>query len=180
MFGEPSGRKVANLLKVHNEPKSPMRMPSLSMAANVDKSPRVRLFHDTPLSVSRTNPEAPNSVLKAKSAAYTYLNDLKTPHIPSFYQKHITSVRQFQRSDLHTLFGVAQEMKTLVEQQGQISMLNGKIMCSAFWEPSTRTSCSFETAMTRLGGGVVSINQITSSIAKGESLSDTGTYILTL
>ena len=37
---------------------------------------------------------------------------------------------------------------------------------------------SFESAMTRLGGGVVSINQITSSIAKGESLGDTGIHDL--
>ncbi|KAJ8326116.1 Carbamoyl-phosphate synthase [Batrachochytrium dendrobatidis] len=90
-----------------------------------------------------------------------------------FYKKHITTVLQFTRSDLHTLFGVAQEMRIIVEKQGRINLLNGKVMCSAFWEPSTRTSCSFETAMTRLGGDVVSINQITSSIAKGESISDT-------
>eukprot|EP00842_Homolaphlyctis_polyrhiza_P004642 jgi/Hompol1/5179/HPOL_004237-RA len=90
-----------------------------------------------------------------------------------FYRKHITSVKQFVRSDLHTLFGVAQEMRTLVEKQGQVNLLNGKVMCSAFWEPSTRTSCSFEAAMMRLGGNVVSINQITSSIAKGETISDT-------
>ncbi|KAJ3298328.1 hypothetical protein HK104_010904 [Borealophlyctis nickersoniae] len=90
-----------------------------------------------------------------------------------FYQKHILSVKQFSRNDLHALFGVAQEMRTLVERQGSVNLLTGKVMCSAFWEASTRTSSSFETAMLRLGGSVVSINQITSSITKGESLGDT-------
>lgn len=91
-----------------------------------------------------------------------------------FYRKHVVSVQQFTRVELHTLFGVAQELRTLVEKQGSIKILNGKVMCSAFYEASTRTSASFEAAMLRLGGSVVSINQITSSISKGESLVDTG------
>ncbi|KAJ1566129.1 hypothetical protein HK096_009707 [Nowakowskiella sp. JEL0078] len=90
-----------------------------------------------------------------------------------FYNRNILSVKQFTRHELHLLFGVAQEMRTLVERQGVIQLLNGKVMCSAFYEPSTRTSSSFEAAMIRLGGSVVSINQITSSIAKGESIGDT-------
>ena len=91
----------------------------------------------------------------------------------SFFRKNILSVKQFSRSELHILFDLAQEIRNLVEKQGTLNLLKGKVMCSAFWEPSTRTSSSFETAMVRLGGEVVSINQITSSIAKGESLSDT-------
>jgi carbamoyl-phosphate synthase/aspartate carbamoyltransferase len=91
-----------------------------------------------------------------------------------FFRKHILSVKQFTRSELHLLFSVAQELRTLVERQGTLQILSGKVLCSAFWEPSTRTSCSFETAMVRLGGHVVNVNQITSSIAKGESIADTG------
>ncbi len=91
-----------------------------------------------------------------------------------FYRKHVISVQQFTRAELHTLFGVAQELRTVVEKQGTLKILQGKVMCSAFYEPSTRTSASFEAAMMRLGGSVVSINQITSSISKGESLADTG------
>ncbi|TPX69761.1 hypothetical protein SpCBS45565_g02192 [Spizellomyces sp. 'palustris'] len=90
-----------------------------------------------------------------------------------FFRKHILSVKQFNRNDLHMLFGVAQEMRTLVERFGSVNLLAGKVMCSAFWEPSTRTSCSFEAAMRRLGGGVVSIDGETSSVKKGESLGDT-------
>ena len=95
-----------------------------------------------------------------------------------FYKQNIISVSNFGRKDLHTLFGVAQEMRSLVEKRGQVNLLNGKVMCSVFWEPSTRTSTSFETAMLRLGGEVVSLNQITSSIAKGETLADTGKFLV--
>jgi carbamoyl-phosphate synthase/aspartate carbamoyltransferase len=90
----------------------------------------------------------------------------------------VVSVKQFSRAELHSLFSVAQELRTLVERGSKIDYLSGKVMCSAFWEPSTRTSCSFESAMLRLGGDVVSINQITSSIAKGESMADTGIFKL--
>ncbi|KAJ3284959.1 hypothetical protein HDU79_007727 [Rhizoclosmatium sp. JEL0117] len=90
-----------------------------------------------------------------------------------FYKKHVVSVSQFNRNDLHVLFGVAQELRTIVDRRGSIPLLAGKVLCSAFYEASTRTSSSFEAAMLRLGGSVVCIDQITSSVAKGESLSDT-------
>ena len=66
----------------------------------------------------------------------------------------------------------------MVERRGSTDLLKGRVLCTAFYEPSTRTSSSFEAAMVRLGGGVVSINQITSSIAKGESTADTGLFPL--
>ena len=94
----------------------------------------------------------------------------------TFFRKHILSVDQFTRSDLHLLFNVAQELRTLVERQGITKILSGKVLCCAFWEPSTRTCCSFETAMIRLGGQVIHVNSITSSIAKGESIGDTGKF----
>lgn len=43
-------------------------------------------------------------------------------------------------------------------------------MASMFYEVSTRTSCSFQAAMQRLGGGVVAMNKESSSVMKGESL----------
>ncbi|KAJ3396538.1 hypothetical protein HDU92_002718 [Lobulomyces angularis] len=90
-----------------------------------------------------------------------------------FYRKHVLSVQQFSRSDLHVLFGVAQELRTIVDRQGSVDLLKGKVMCAAFYEPSTRTSSSFQAAMLRLGGSVVSINESSSSVAKGETLPDT-------
>lgn len=88
--------------------------------------------------------------------------------------RHILSVSQFSRHDLHKLFGVAQEMKTMVSRVGQYDLLRGKVMACLFYEPSTRTSCSFQAAMQRLGGTVLNIQDTkASSIAKGESLADT-------
>lgn len=84
------------------------------------------------------------------------------------------SVSQYSRADLHILFGLAQEMKIAVEKQGGLNILSGRVLCTAFYEPSTRTSSSFEAAMVRLGGNTIAINPITSSIAKGESVVDTG------
>ncbi|RHZ87337.1 hypothetical protein Glove_37g74 [Diversispora epigaea] len=91
----------------------------------------------------------------------------------SFLRKHILSVNEFTRNDLHLLFGIAHEMRTLVERYGTINLLQGRVMVTLFYEPSTRTSASFQAAMYRLGGRVVSINVEASSIVKGETLEDT-------
>jgi carbamoyl-phosphate synthase/aspartate carbamoyltransferase len=67
-------------------------------------------------------------------------------------------------------------MRTIVERHGSVNLLSGKVMCNLFYEPSTRTSASFETAMVRLGGQVINVNNTSSSVQKGESLADTGIY----
>jgi len=105
----------------------------------------------------------------------------KSPHLPFgdqqttlWYGKNILSVRQFSRSDLEDIFGVAHEMRTMVERVGAFDLLKGKILANLFYEPSTRTSSSFLAAMQRLGGAVIPISEVKySSVAKGESLPDT-------
>jgi aspartate carbamoyltransferase len=105
----------------------------------------------------------------------------KSPHLPfgdqqttHWYGKNILSVRQFSRSDLEDIFGVAHEMRTMVERVGAFDLLKGKILANLFYEPSTRTSSSFLAAMQRLGGAVIPISEVKySSVAKGESLPDT-------
>ncbi|KAF2020001.1 carbamoyl-phosphate synth [Aaosphaeria arxii CBS 175.79] len=90
-----------------------------------------------------------------------------------FKRKHITSVGQFTRADLHLLFTIAQEMRLGAQRQGCLDILKGKVLCTMFFEPSTRTSASFDTAMKRLGGEVVVVNENVSSTKKGESIADT-------
>ncbi|KAG0278845.1 hypothetical protein BGZ95_002994 [Linnemannia exigua] len=90
-----------------------------------------------------------------------------------FSHRHILSSKQFDRNELHTLFSLAHEMRTQVERNGSIDLLHGKVMCSMFYEPSTRTSCSFQAAMLRLGGTVVGADGSSSSVVKGETLADT-------
>jgi len=91
-----------------------------------------------------------------------------------WYGKDIISVKQFSRDDLEYVFGVAHEMRGMVERIGTFDLLKGKILANIFYEPSTRTSSSFTAAMERLGGSVIPINEVKySSVTKGESLSDT-------
>ncbi|CAG8801312.1 3081_t:CDS:2, partial [Racocetra persica] len=90
-----------------------------------------------------------------------------------FFRQHILTAKDFSRNDLHLLFGVAHEMRTLVERYGSVNLLQGRVMFTLFFEPSTRTSASFEAAMNRLGGRVVAIKTDSSSVTKGESLADT-------
>ena len=98
---------------------------------------------------------------------------LETTPRSSFKQRHILSVSQFTRPDLHQLFTVASEMKLRVQRQGVLDILKGRVLCTIFYEPSTRTSASFDAAMQRLGGRTVAISTSYSSTQKGESLQDT-------
>jgi len=104
-----------------------------------------------------------------------------SPHLPfgenknaEWYGKDIITVKQFKREDLEYIFGVAHEMRGMVERIGTFDLLKGKILANLFYEPSTRTSSSFTAAMERLGGSVIPINEVKySSVTKGESLTDT-------
>ena len=106
---------------------------------------------------------------------------VQSPHLPfgdrqdaPFYGRDILSVKQFDRRDLEMIFGVAHEMEEMVRRVGSFDLLKGKILANLFYEPSTRTSSSFTSAMERLGGSVIPINEVRySSVSKGESLPDT-------
>ena len=71
------------------------------------------------------------------------------------------------------ILSAAEDMKNLVESRGGDDRLRHRVLASLFYEPSTRTSCSFQAAMLRLGGSVITINDEQSSVKKGESLEDT-------
>ncbi|KAF9039240.1 carbamoyl-phosphate synthase [Panaeolus papilionaceus] len=111
---------------------------------------------------------APNALQQGPSQILAHLQ----PH-PAFHGRNILSVKQFTQRDMYDLFSVANEMRLQVERNGSLDILKGKVLCTAFYEPSTRTSSSFDAAMKRLGGQVVQITAETSSVAKGESLADT-------
>lgn len=91
-----------------------------------------------------------------------------------FFGQDVLSVRQFSRDKLAYIFGVADEMRTLVRRFGSADLLSGKVLANLFYEPSTRTASSFMAAMLRLGGNVIPITEVHySSVSKGESLPDT-------
>eukprot|EP00743_Colponemidia_sp_Colp-15_P005164 GILK01005558.1.p1 GENE.GILK01005558.1~~GILK01005558.1.p1 ORF type:complete len:354 (+),score=62.71 GILK01005558.1:43-1104(+) len=86
----------------------------------------------------------------------------------------ILSVTQFSREEVEAVLAVAKHMKHAVKKRGVLKYLEGKVLATLFYEPSTRTSSSFVAAMLRLGGRVVPIHEVSSSsVAKGETLSDT-------
>ena len=93
----------------------------------------------------------------------------------AFALKHVVESQQFDRQLLESVFRTADEMKKdLYGERRLAKVLDGKIMASLFYEPSTRTRFSFESAMRRLGGDVITTENARefSSAAKGESLSD--------
>lgn len=86
--------------------------------------------------------------------------------------KHIVAVEQFEREWVLDLFHDADTMTDVRASQG---LLRDKILATLFYEPSTRTRLSFESAMLRLGGQVVSTESARefSSAIKGETVEDT-------
>ncbi|WP_022910887.1 aspartate carbamoyltransferase [Aestuariimicrobium kwangyangense] len=104
--------------------------------------------------------------------------------------KHLLSVSQFDRPTLVDLFTLADTVAPIAQRQlgrgdrqlatGQTvcSVLDGAVLGSLFFEPSTRTRLSFESAFLRLGGEVTTTTGFTfSSMAKGESIEDTSRVV---
>ena len=87
---------------------------------------------------------------------------------------HVVESQQFDRDLLTEIFSVTKQMEEVVSRYGS-NILNRRIMATLFYEPSTRTRLSFEAAMRRLGGEVITTEsaQEFSSAAKGETLEDT-------
>jgi carbamoyl-phosphate synthase/aspartate carbamoyltransferase/dihydroorotase/carbamoyl-phosphate synthase/aspartate carbamoyltransferase len=87
----------------------------------------------------------------------------------------ILSVAQFDKEKLDYIFARAREMREMVNRVGGADLLKGRVLACIFYEPSTRTSASFISAMERLGGSVIPITQGVqfSSVSKGETLADT-------
>ena len=87
--------------------------------------------------------------------------------------KHLTSTKQLTREDMDAILKVSLEMEK-VRDSGSSELLKGKVLASLFYEPSTRTRMSFEAAMHRLGGSVITAEGIQfSSMYKGETIEDT-------
>ena len=81
---------------------------------------------------------------------------------------------QFSPDEIDGIFEAARRYETALDANEVLDELRGKVLATLFFEPSTRTRLSFEAAMLRLGGRVISVAEArSSSAAKGESLHDT-------
>ncbi|MCG6367472.1 aspartate carbamoyltransferase [Vibrio fluvialis] len=88
----------------------------------------------------------------------------------SLFNRHIISIPEFTRSELELIVDTAARLKA----EPNPELLKNKVVASCFFEPSTRTRLSFETAVQRLGGTVIGFDNggNTSLAKKGESLAD--------
>ncbi len=89
----------------------------------------------------------------------------------SLKNRNLVTIDDLSNEVIEAQFSLADEMSDSMDEQPHLCQ--GKIMASLFFEPSTRTRLSFETAMHRLGGSVISAVDIgATSLAKGESIAD--------
>lgn len=88
--------------------------------------------------------------------------------------RDVLSIVDFTRDELELLFRETDLMLSALARGARVGGLEGYVLATAFFEPSTRTKLSFQTAMLRLGGSCVDLPpEEASSRAKGESLADT-------
>ncbi|XP_039057260.1 aspartate carbamoyltransferase, chloroplastic-like [Hibiscus syriacus] len=97
------------------------------------------------------------------------------PMRKKFQLDDVIEAQQFDRETLNAIFEVAKKMEKIEKKSPGSQILKGYLMATLFYEPSTRTRLSFESAMKRLGGEVLTTENARefSSAAKGETLEDT-------
>lgn len=89
-------------------------------------------------------------------------------------QRHCIDIEKLSDDDIHSILERAQNLCEHYQNQGSYpNTLEGKLIYTVFMEDSTRTRISFETAVLRAGGQVLSVPLQASSVNKGESVSDT-------
>ena len=99
---------------------------------------------------------------------------MKKGLINIFKLKNIISIKDFEREDIEYILDEASKLENVAKSKEISEELKGKILGLMFFEPSTRTKLSFETAIKRLGGdGIGFENSGSSSVSKGESIADT-------
>jgi len=88
--------------------------------------------------------------------------------------KDVLHGNQFSKKEIEAILKTASSFEKELKAKDSFNLLKGKLLATLFYEPSTRTRLSFEAAMQRLGGGVISMGAVeSSSVAKGETLRDT-------
>ncbi|MCR4962259.1 MAG: aspartate carbamoyltransferase [Firmicutes bacterium] len=96
--------------------------------------------------------------------------------LDKFKNRNIMDISSLSKEDLQTIMQTAAYYDQALAEHKRLYDMDGKIMAALFFEPSTRTRLSFESAMERLGGKVITVTETpaaqTSSTAKGETLYD--------
>jgi len=93
--------------------------------------------------------------------------------MPILTGQDILRTDSISQDELDLILATASRFERVLKDGGQLTNMQGKVLATLFFEPSTRTRLSFETAMLRLGGQVITVaDPKTSSASKGESLAD--------
>jgi aspartate carbamoyltransferase catalytic subunit len=88
--------------------------------------------------------------------------------------RNLVSVRDLDRERVDAILDEAERAQKALDGDGPEPIAEGRVLAALFYEPSTRTRLSFESAMQRIGGDTITISEASaSSMAKGESLADT-------
>ena len=91
-----------------------------------------------------------------------------------FYDKDLVSIRDLTKDQIEYILDLSKKMVPYARGEKVKRALDGKILGNLFFEPSTRTKLSFESAAYRLGCDVIDVSEMSmTSIAKGETLADT-------
>ncbi|KAL2208749.1 carbamoyl-phosphate synth [Sarocladium strictum] len=179
---KPQGKDMSSHLL---GPKTPAMKPTATVSIESPRARQGSLIANTRIASNlrgadaitspvRLNAPTDDFSLGAQLQPLTSTNVQQLLSQPSpFKHSHVLSVKQYTRQDLHLLFTVAQEMRLGVQREGVLNTLRGRVLSTLFYEPSTRTSASFDAAMQRLGGRVIPISTSHSSVQKGETLQDT-------
>lgn len=86
--------------------------------------------------------------------------------------KHLISLQDYSTEEIREIVNLGEKIS--ISPKNYAEKCKGKILATLFYEPSTRTKFSFESAMLRLGGNIIGFSDAnTSSVSKGESVADT-------
>ena len=99
----------------------------------------------------------------------------------AFKHKDIIGLQDLTREEIELLLNTAENLKEINERDiKKVPTLRGKTIVNLFYEASTRTRTSFEIAAKRLSADTINITASTSSVTKGETLSDTARNVLAM
>uniref|UniRef100_A0A7E5A1Q8 Carbamoyl phosphate synthase arginine-specific large chain n=1 Tax=Panagrellus redivivus TaxID=6233 RepID=A0A7E5A1Q8_PANRE len=156
--------------------------PGFGQNIRLAKSAEAKLLHDEPSfdsDVAATDkqrtPSGDSGTVAHDFSPSRALARSASPERNPLYRKHILNVESFTKDMVYLVLGEAGNLRRLsAERRDAIcTKLAGYAMGSIFYEPSSRTKCSFGFAMKRLGGAVEELDVATSSVKKGESFEDT-------
>lgn len=90
------------------------------------------------------------------------------------FVKDLISIRDLEKKHIDLILKKSSQMEKALKEEKKLNSLAGKVVATLFFEPSTRTRLSFQSAALRLGAKVLSFEDVgASSMVKGESFSDT-------